>query len=264
MDSIAETCHRLGNLETSRRSLLAGSRLVLAAGAALALGLESRNSPAKACSVNPGPCCFLPGTQIETSAGLTAVEDLRVGDGVATSSGVQPVKWIGRREVNRPGKSWNGGGAVKIARFAIDGKAPSRDLFVSPAHAIYIDGMLIPVANLVNGKTIIANAMPEALSLTYYHVELETHEVIFAEGLAVESLLGDSATGFDNSADYVARYGHPLAKKEPFAPVAGYYGGRQELASHVRSSLSVVWDIRKPVDKVRDRLANQATLARAA
>jgi hypothetical protein len=195
------------------------------------------------------------------------VEELQIGDLVVTSSGAsKPIKWIGRREVRRgAGESWGpAGGTVKIARFAIDGTAPTRDLFVSPAHAIYIDGMLIPASALVNGKTIIANAKPQALSLTYYHVELETHEVIFAEGLAVESLLGDSATGFDNSADYVALYGYPIAKKASFAPIVGYYGGRQELASYARSSLAVLWDMRKPIDKVRDRVADQAFIARAA
>jgi hypothetical protein len=41
------------------------------------------------------------------------------------------------------------------------------------AHAIYVDGILIPATNLVNGVTIVADARPEALSLTYFHIELE-------------------------------------------------------------------------------------------
>jgi hypothetical protein len=56
---------------------------------------------------------------------------------------------------------------VKISAFAIDGKAPHSDLYVSPAHAIYLDGILIRASDLVNGVTIMADAKPEALSLTY-------------------------------------------------------------------------------------------------
>ena len=70
---------------------------------------------------------------------------------------------------------------MKISRFAIDGKAPHSDLYVSPAHVIYIDGILMPASNLINGVTIVvADAKPEALSLTYFHIELDTHEAILA------------------------------------------------------------------------------------
>ena len=81
---------------------------------------------------------------------------------------------------------------MKISRFAIDGKAPHSDLYISPGHAIYIDGILIPASNLVNGVTIVADAKPEALSLTLFHIELDTHEAILAEGLAVESFRHDN------------------------------------------------------------------------
>jgi Hint domain len=54
---------------------------------------------------------------------------------------------------------------MEAARRAIDGK-PHSDLYVSPAHAIYVDGILIPASVLVNGITVVADAKPEALSLT--------------------------------------------------------------------------------------------------
>jgi hypothetical protein len=73
-----------------------------------------------------------------------------------------------------------------------DGKAPHSNLYVSPAHAIYIDGILICASNLVNGVTIVADAKPEALSLTYFHIELDTHEAILAEAFAVESYQRDN------------------------------------------------------------------------
>ena len=94
----------------------------------------------------------------------------------------RPIKFIGRRKVSRElSEPWTGEGPVKISRFAIDGKAPHSDLYVSPAHAIYIDGILMPASNLINGVTIVvADAKPEALSLTYFHIELDTHEAILA------------------------------------------------------------------------------------
>jgi hypothetical protein len=50
----------------------------------------------------------------------------------------------------------------------------------------------------------------------------------------------------------------------PFAPAVPYWGVRQELASHIRSVLAPVYDLRRPVDKIRDRIADRAELARAA
>ena len=151
---------------------------------------------------------------------------------------------------------------MKISRFAIDGKALYSDLYVSPAHAIYIDGILIRASNLVNGVTIVADAKPDALSLTYLHIELDTHEAILAEGLAVESYQRDNLYAFDNADEYVRLYGSPGAPLVPFAPILRYRGSRQELASHMRSALAPIYDLRKPIEKVRDRVTDR--LARAA
>jgi hypothetical protein len=123
---------------------------------------------------------------------------------------------------------------------------------------------LIPAGNLINGLTIVADAKPDALSLIFYHIELDTHEAILAEGLAVESFLGNSRSSFDNAETYIALYrslGEPLT---PFAPIVSYNGGRQELASYIRSALAPVCDFRKPIDKVRDRVADLAECACAA
>ena len=135
------------------------------------------------------------------------------------------------------------------------------DLYVSPEHAIYIDGVLIPARNLVNGVTIVANAKPEALSLTYFHIELDTHEAILAEGLAVESYVRNNLHSLDNADEYVELYGLPTEPLTPFAPIVSYGGVRQELASHFRSALAPVYDLRKPIDKIRDRIADRAECA---
>jgi len=63
---------------------------------------------------------------------------------------------------------------------------PARDLLLSPDHAVFADGVLIPVMQLVNG-TSIRKVRRDRIS--YWHVELDSHDVILAEGLAVESFL---------------------------------------------------------------------------
>ena len=260
-------------LTTSRRSFIAGWKLC--AGAALGLGLAGRSAsaqtrppPAPLPPPTPTPrpgSCFLAGTRIQSAKGEVCIEELQIGDGVLTISGqIKQIKFIGHRRVSpEPSQSWTGAGLVKISRFAIDGKAPLSDLYVSACHAIYIDSILIPAKYLVNGVTIVADAKPEALSLTYFHIELDTHEAILAEGLAVESFLRDNPHAFDNADEYVRLYGSPEEPLTPFAPYVPYTG-RQELASHIRSALAPVYDFRKPIDKVRDRIADRAEFARAA
>jgi hypothetical protein len=255
-------------LMTSRRSFLASSKGILGAGVALGLALTGRSSSAQ----TPRPCaacgvsCFLPGTRIQIPEREVRIEELQIGDKVLTAFGeAKPIKFIGRKELSRqPSQAWNGEGRVKISRFAIDGKAPHSDLYVSPAHAIYIDGILIPVVNLVNGNNIVANAKPEALSLTYFHIELDTHEAILAEGLAVETFQRDNPDAFDNIDEYVRLYGSPGEPLIPFAPIVSYSGRLQVLASHIRSTLAPAYDFRKQIDKIRDRIADHAELACAA
>jgi Hint domain len=254
-------------LATSRRSFIAGWKLC--AGAALGLCLAARSSSA----ASPLPCstckpsCFLPGTRIKTPAGEVSIEELRIGDSVLTALGeAKPIKFIGRRKLSRErcGPWKNGEGPVKISRFAIDGKAPHSDLYISPGHAIYVDGILIPASNLANGVTIVADARPEVLSLTLFHIELDTHEAILAEGLAVESFRHDNPGAFDNADEYVRLYGSPGEPLAPFAPIVRYHSSLQELGSHIRSALAPVYDLRRPIEKVRDRIVDRFEFARAA
>jgi hypothetical protein len=75
---------------------------------------------------------------------------------------------------------------VRVAAGAFGEKIPHRDLWLSPDHAVYVDGVLIPIRLLVNGETI---KQEERNEVTYWHVELEQHDVILAEGLPCESYL---------------------------------------------------------------------------
>ncbi len=95
--------------------------------------------------------CFMPGTRIRTPSGETSVEALAIGDLVLTTVGAAvPVRWIGRQTVARM--------FVEDLRLPVCVKAgaladgvPSRDLHLSPDHALFVDGVLIQAGSLVNG-----------------------------------------------------------------------------------------------------------------
>ena len=138
--------------------------------------------------------CFAAGTRIQTDNGPLAVEHLREGMRVATHRGAPAeIVWIGTRAINcsthpRPAAVW----PVRVRAGAFGRGKPSRDLFLSPDHAVFADGVLIPIQHLCNGRTI---QQIEVARVTYYHVELPEHAVILAEDLPVESYLdtGDRA-----------------------------------------------------------------------
>jgi collagen type I/II/III/V/XI/XXIV/XXVII alpha len=69
---------------------------------------------------------------------------------------------------------------------------PHRDLFLSPDHAVFANGVLIPVKYLINGASI---AQMRVDAVTYFHVELPRHEALLAEGLAAESYLDTGNRG---------------------------------------------------------------------
>ncbi len=132
--------------------------------------------------------CFAAGTRIATPDGAVAVEDLAEGDLVRTVSGaVQPVRWVGRRHFDcsrhpQPAQVM----PVAIAADAFGPGLPASTLTLSPEHAVFVDGVLVPVRSLVNGTTI-RQALAEAI--TYYHIELPRHDVVLAEGLPAETYL---------------------------------------------------------------------------
>jgi hypothetical protein len=132
--------------------------------------------------------CFAEGTRIKTADGWAKVEDLAVEDEVRTLlGGPGRVVWVGSRAVDcarhpRPETVW----PVRVSAGAFGVGRPGRDLYLSPDHAVFVDGVLVPVRLLVNGTTI---AQVKRKRVVYYHVELSEHDVVLAEGLAVESYL---------------------------------------------------------------------------
>jgi len=132
--------------------------------------------------------CFAEGTRIATARGEVAVERLRQGDSVVThAGGSQPVVWLGHRHIDcrrhpRPDKVW----PVRVQKNALGAGLPAHDLLLSPDHALFIDGALIPVHLLINGDSIVQERRDE---ITYWHVELPAHDVLLAERLPCESFL---------------------------------------------------------------------------
>ena len=66
---------------------------------------------------------------------------------------------------------------------------PSRDLYVSPDHAMEIDGILYNATALVNGRSITQAAQMPQDGFTYYHIDTGTHELVLAEDAASETYL---------------------------------------------------------------------------
>jgi hypothetical protein len=209
------------------------------------------------------PACFLRGTRLEVYEGEVRIEELEIGVRVkAHRGGYLPVKWIGRRHYKYvAGSIWPKDLLpVRIGRKALDGETPHSDLYVSPKHRLYIDGVLIPAGHLINDVSIV-QTMPEGVEdIEYYHVELETHEVVYAEGAAVETMLVTSDDeSFDNFSEYERLYGagaRPVMA--PYAPIARYAGGRSELKALLRRVASPIVDIRDPIQVAYDRIAERA------
>ena len=156
--------------------------------------------------------CFAAGTRISTDRGEIAVEHLVVGDRVLTGEGeAMPIRWIGHRRVDcrrhpEPRRIW----PVLIEADAFAAGSPGRVVLLSPDHAVFAEGVFIPIRHLIDGAAIRQLVVP---FVTYFHVELDRHAVILAERLPVESYLdtGDR-TGFDTAAGPVAL--HPAFAAE--------------------------------------------------
>jgi|GEM_PF-2237698 len=132
--------------------------------------------------------CFVAGSRILTARGEVPVEALVCGEmAVTADGGRREIRWLGHRRLDCRGhaRPWDVH-PVRIRKEAFAPGSPRRDLVLSPDHAVFVAGRLIPVRYLINGATIVQEP---AGVVSYWHVELERHDVLLAEGLAVESYL---------------------------------------------------------------------------
>jgi serralysin len=134
--------------------------------------------------------CFARGTRLRTPLGEVPVESLLAGDLVCTWAGTaRPIKWIGYRTIDLLAHPHPPLAApVRIQQGAFGPGRPERDLLLSPDHAVLVeDGALIPACLLINDCTVVRETSMR--SVTYLHVELDSHDIILAEGLTVETYL---------------------------------------------------------------------------
>jgi len=140
--------------------------------------------------------CFVAGTRISTAMGAIPIEELVQGDLVLTrDNGFQPVRWIGKTTVPAMG-DW---APVRIAAGTF---GASRDLLVSPQHRMLLTGsttrllfdageVLASALHLVNDHSV--RRQPGGM-VTYVHLLLDQHEIIYAENCPAESFFpGDQA-----------------------------------------------------------------------
>ena len=207
--------------------------------------------------------CLLKGTKLSTPSGDRPVQELQIGDEVQTLNGRKTIKWIGYNKFTKEeGRAWQDSiMPIRVMRFAIDDHTPHCDLYLSPYHCIFFNEALIPVMYLINEATIVQGTPSDMSAIEYYHIELDTHEVIYAEGALVESFFdGDlEREHFSNFVQYERLYGaERQSKMTPFAPILRYHGRRQELNGLVRSLISNIVDVRDPIQIAYDQLAQRA------
>lgn len=268
---------------TARRRFLgvaaaAGARLASVA----AIAVSASSSPARAVGLHlgwgkgngnaggngksgdaGGPQCFLRGTSILTDLGEKPVEHLQIGDRVVLAGGsTSAVRWVGRQSFKRHGGCWHDSVVpIRVARRALDSFTPHSDLYLSPGHALFLNGVLIRVKDLVNGSTIAPIKPHDDMTIEYYAVLLATHEAIFAEGAAAESFHPSEGglQNFSNCSEYMRFYSVDEfeAPMTSFAPVLGEEGGWEHLKALLRLPLAASPD---PFEDACMKISTQAKL----
>lgn len=138
---------------------------------------------------------FAKGTRIALPTGeMTPIEELKVGDQLLTrDAGIQKIRWIGQNTVRATGSQ----APVLIKAGVLQNE---NDLILSPDHRVYIyqennlagnetPETLVRVRHLVDGKSVVWH---EVGYIDYYQLLFDEHQIIYAEGIAAESLLFDN------------------------------------------------------------------------
>lgn len=150
--------------------------------------------------------CFLSGTLIRTEGGDKLIESIQVGDRVCVGdaegslAGTRPVTRVLRRHVcvETDRSSSFAGWPILIVKNAFSVGVPSQDLRVTAEHCFYFDGHFVPARMLVNGESIRYDE--RCKEYDYHHIELDSHDVIWANNTLTESWL-DTDTFFQQDVD---------------------------------------------------------------
>jgi uncharacterized delta-60 repeat protein len=180
------------------------------------------------------PICFARGTHIQIGEQSKPVESLSISNQVSTKTASAAIKWIGYQRRTPEFAQFQDYLPVKISAGALDDNLPLRDLYLSPDHALLVDGHLIHAKALVNGKTIVQMTEWEG-DIEYYHIETEAHEIIYAEGVPCETFIDNvSREQFDNYAEYQALYPNTRMMKELRLPRVRF---KRQLPESIRDRL---------------------------
>ncbi|MEZ5715485.1 MAG: Hint domain-containing protein [Paracoccaceae bacterium] len=137
---------------------------------------------------------FTRGTHITLATGAqTPIEDLKPGDRILTrDDGPQELRWIGHTTQRAVGEF----APIVITAGTLHN---ARDLKVSPDHRLFIyqrsdqlgagrSELLVKARHLLNGDTIFVQ---QGGFVDYFQLLFDRHQIIFAEGIAAETLLAD-------------------------------------------------------------------------
>ena len=151
--------------------------------------------------------CILPGTLITTPEGQRPIEHLAPGDMVTTPEAPRAVRWVGRSHYSMAflqGKRMSM--PVCIHAGALAEGLPARNLWVSPWHALLFGETLVRAFDLLNGQNVTQDYRGAVAS--FYNVELDSPDIIFAEGVPVETYANHNNRAlFHNLDEYLALYG---------------------------------------------------------
>lgn len=189
------------------------------------------------------------------------IEELTIGDLLPTAFGevrpIQRIRNFSYKKGDSSKPSRRDALPIRISRSALAPDVPHADLFVTRRHALFIDGVLVPADSLINNTTIKIYDADEFDELEFFHIELDGHDVIFAQGAPCETLLAITED-MNDFAEHFRRNGSPTKHETQCAPLLEFHGGRSQLKSRFRSAISPWVDRRQRLDVIRDRLEERA------
>jgi fibronectin-binding autotransporter adhesin len=185
--------------------------------------------------VNDQPACFCAGTLIETDRGPVPVEALKAGDRVVTLDGsLLPIRWVGRSTITTRWSDPLRVYPICIRAGSLGPNMPDRDLRTSPCHALLLGDVLVQGNALVNGHSIIRETRLPT-QFVYYHIELETHELLIANGIPAESFVDNiSRMAFDNWDEHPVGDDRTAIMEMPLPRVKSH----RQMPGHLRTMLT--------------------------